>query len=179
MGAELLSGLLCFGLILNQGAHALYGSIYNHLMTKLTVLPNSYLTLNYRLTLPSGDDYINTFIDRPATVLMGSGQFAPCFEKVLIGLGVGDQKSALLPPEESFGERKEELIQWVSLKALKEGRDDDAQFNPGDVIEFNAPGGAQYAGVLQSINQEGAWFDFNHPLAGRPVTFEAQIVAIL
>lgn len=88
-------------------------------MTKLTVLPNSFLTLNYRLTLPSGDDYINTFIDRPATVLMGSGQFAPCFEKVLIGLSVGDQKSALLPPEESFGERKEELIQWVSLGALK------------------------------------------------------------
>ena len=148
-------------------------------MTKLTVLPNSFLTLNYRLTLPSGDDYINTFIDRPATVLMGSGQFAPCFEKVLIGLAVGEKKSASLPPEESFGERKEELIQWVSLNALKEGREDDAQFNPGDVIEFNAPGGAQYAGVLQSINEEGAWFDFNHPLAGRPVTFEAQIVAIL
>jgi FKBP-type peptidyl-prolyl cis-trans isomerase SlpA len=53
------------------------------------------------------------------------------------------------------------------------------EFNPGDVIEFNAPGGAQYAGVLQSINEEGAWFDFNHPLAGRPVTFEAEIVAIL
>ena len=56
---------------------------------------------------------------------------------------------------------------------------DDVEFNPGDVIEFNAPGGAQYAGVLQSINDKGAWFDFNHPLAGREVTFEAQIVAIL
>lgn len=148
-------------------------------MTMLKVLPNSFLTLNYRLTLPSGDDYINTFIDRPATVLMGSGQFAPCFEKMLIGLGVGERKSALLPPEESFGERKDELVQWVSLKALKEGRDDDVQFNPGDVIEFNAPGGAQYAGVLQSINEEGAWFDFNHPLAGVAVNFEAQIVAIM
>ena len=163
----------------NRQVHARVGPRYNYLMTKLTVLPNSFLTLNYRLTLPSGDDYINTFIDRPATVLMGSGQFAPCFESVLIGLGVGDKKSALLPPEESFGERKEELVQWVSLNALKEGRDVDTEFNPGDVIEFNAPGGAQYAGVLQSINEEGAWFDFNHPLAGRPVTFEAQIVAIL
>ena len=148
-------------------------------MTKLTVLPNSFLTLNYRLTLPSGDDYINTFADRPATVLMGSGQFAPCFEKVLLGLGIGEKRSTVLPPEESFGERKEDLVQWVSLKALKEGRDEDVEFNPGDVIEFNAPGGAQYAGVLQSINEEGAWFDFNHPLAGRPVTFEAEIVAIL
>lgn len=123
--------------------------------------------------------YIDTFIDRPATVLMGSGQFAPCFENVLLGLAVGEKKSALLAPEESFGERKEDLVQWVSLKALKEGRDDDTEFNPGDVIEFNAPGGAQYAGVLQSINDEGAWFDFNHPLAGRSVTFEAEIVAIL
>ena len=133
-------------------------SRYNLPMTKLTVLPNSYLTLNYRLTLPNGDDFINTFVDRPATVLMGSGQ---------------------LTPEESFGERKEDLVQWVSLQALKEGRDDDVEFHPGDVIEFNAPGGAQYAGVLQSINEEGAWFDFNHPLAGRPVTFEAEIIAIL
>jgi FKBP-type peptidyl-prolyl cis-trans isomerase SlpA len=47
------------------------------------------------------------------------------------------------------------------------------------VIEFNAPSGAQYAGVLQSINEEGAWFDFNHPLAGVAVNFEAQIVAIM
>ena len=148
-------------------------------MTKLIVLPNSFLTLNYRLTLPSGDDYINTFIDRPATVLMGSGQFAPFFERVLLGLMVGEKKSVLLNPEESFGERNPELIQWVSLAALKEGREEGAEFNPGDVIEFNAPGGAQYAGVLQSIDNEGAWFDFNHPLAGRPITFEAEVIAIL
>jgi FKBP-type peptidyl-prolyl cis-trans isomerase SlpA len=163
----------------NRRVHITRRPRYNLLMTKITVLPNSYLTLNYRLTLPSGDDYINTFVDRPATVLMGSGQFAPCFEKVLLGLGVGEKRSAVLPPEESFGDRKEDLVQWVSLKALKEGRDEDAEFNPGDVIEFNAPGGAQYAGVLQSIDEEGAWFDFNHPLAGRAVTFEAEIVAIL
>jgi len=148
-------------------------------MTQLTVLPNSFLTLNYRLTLPDGKDYINTFIDRPATVLIGSGQFAPCFEKVLIGLKVGERKSALLAPAESFGDRKDDLVQWVSLQALMEGRAEDVQFHAGDVIEFNAPSGAQYAGVLQSIDDEGAWFDFNHPLAGRAVTFEAEIVGIL
>ena len=98
---------------------------------------------------------------------------------MLLGLGVSEKRSAVLTPEESFGERKEDLVQWVSLQALKEGRDDDVEFHPGDVIEFNAPRGAQYAGVLQSINEEGAWFDFNHPLAGRPVTFEAEIIAIL
>ena len=92
---------------------------------------------------------------------------------------MGEKRSALLSPEESFGDRKEDLVQWVSLQALKEGLDEDVEFNPGDVIEFNAPSGAQYAGVLQSINEEGAWFDFNHPLAGVAVNFEAQIVAIM
>jgi FKBP-type peptidyl-prolyl cis-trans isomerase SlpA len=53
------------------------------------------------------------------------------------------------------------------------------EFHVGDVIEFNAPSGAQYAGVLQALDEEGAWFDFNHPLAGRAVTFEAEIVGIL
>ena len=176
---QLFSGLFMFWPFCNRGMASTRRSRYNLPMTKLTVLPNSYLTLNYRLTLPNGDDFINTFVDRPATVLMGSGQFAPCFEKVLLGLGVSEKRSAVLTPEESFGERKEDLVQWVSLQALKEGRDDDVEFHPGDVIEFNAPGGAQYAGVLQSINEEGAWFDFNHPLAGRPVTFEAEIIAIL
>ena len=179
MNTQLFARLLIFRPVSNRGMHSFHWPRYNHLMTKLTVLPNSYLTLNYRLTLPNGEDYINTFVDRPATVLMGSGQFAPCFEKVLLGLGVGEKKSAVLSPEESFGDRKEDLVQWVSLKALKEGREDDVEFNPGDVIEFNAPSGAQYAGVLQTIDEEGAWIDFNHPLAGRPVTFEAEIVAIL
>ena len=47
---------------------------------------------------------------------------------------MGEKKSALLSPEESFGERKEDLVRWVSLKALKEGRADDVEFNPGDVV---------------------------------------------
>jgi len=148
-------------------------------MTKLTVLPNSYLTLNYRLTLPNGEDYINTFKDRPATLQLGSGQFAPCFEKVLMGAKVGEKRSVVLSAAEAFGEHKPELIQWVSMDVLLANTDEVPEFEPGDMIEFNSPSGAQYAGVLQSINDEGAWFDFNHPLAGKQLSFEAEIIAIL
>ena len=93
---------------------------------------------------------------------------------------MGEHKTTVIPPEASFGLRNEELVQWVSLAALQKNAKADAPaFTVGDVVEFNAPNGAQYAGVLQSIDAEGAWFDFNHPLAGKPVTFEAQIIAIL
>jgi FKBP-type peptidyl-prolyl cis-trans isomerase SlpA len=65
------------------------------------------------------------------------------------------------------------------METLLSNTDEVPEFTPGDMIEFNAPGGAQYAGVLQSINEEGAWFDFNHPLAGKELSFEAEIIAIL
>lgn len=159
--------------------HGTHRSSYNVLMTTLTVQTDSYLTLNYRLVLPGGEDYINTFEDNPATVMFGTGQFAPCFEKALLGMTVGERRTVVIPPEEGFGLPKPELVQWVTMKALKENTDETPSFSPGDVIEFNAPSGAQYAGVLQSITEEGAWFDFNHPLAGKPITFDAQIVAIM
>lgn len=154
-------------------------SSYNIPMTTPTVQSDSYLTLNYRLVLPGGEDYINTFEDNPATVMFGTGQFAPCFEKALLGMTTGERRTVVIPPEEGFGLHKPELVQWVTMDTLKENTDETPSFSPGDVIEFNAPSGAQYAGVLQSMTNEGAWFDFNHPLAGKPITFEAEIVAIL
>jgi len=154
-------------------------SRYNWRMSELIVTPNAFLTLNYRLALPNEEDYINTFEDRPATMQLGTGQFAPCFEKVLIGAKVGEKLSATISAKDGFGESKPELVQWVSMETLVCNTDEVSEFKPGDIVEFNAPGGAQYAGVLQSINEEGAWFDFNHPLAGKDLSFEAEIVAIL
>jgi FKBP-type peptidyl-prolyl cis-trans isomerase SlpA len=76
--------------------------------------------------------------------------------------------------------RNEDLVQWVSLAALqKNAKADSPEFTAGDVVEFNAPMGGQYAGILQAIDAEGAWFDFNHPLAGKTITFEVKIISIL
>jgi FKBP-type peptidyl-prolyl cis-trans isomerase SlpA len=154
-------------------------SRYNGGMSEPVVANDSFLTINYRLALPGGEDYINTFADRPATMQLGTGQFAPCFEKVLIGAKVGEKRVAVLAPAEAFGEHKLELVQWITMETLQANTDEVAEFAPGDMIEFNAPSGAQYAGVLQSINEEGAWFDFNHPLAGKQLSFEVEIIAIL
>ena len=47
------------------------------------------------------------------------------------------------------------------------------------MVEFNAPQGGTYAGILQSMDEEGAWFDFNHPLAGKTIIFEVKVISIL
>jgi FKBP-type peptidyl-prolyl cis-trans isomerase SlpA len=47
------------------------------------------------------------------------------------------------------------------------------------MIEFNAPNGATYSGTLVSIDEDSALFDFNHPLAGKTIQFEVEIIGIL
>ncbi|MDP5007456.1 MAG: peptidylprolyl isomerase, partial [Glaciimonas sp.] len=84
-----------------------------------------------------------------------------------------------LSPEQAFGPRNPELLQRVSLSMLKQNSQLGDEYRIGDVVEFAAPSGGQFAGVLREIDAEGALFDFNHPMAGQQIQFEVKIIGIL
>ncbi|MEI7426658.1 MAG: peptidylprolyl isomerase [Betaproteobacteria bacterium] len=144
-----------------------------------TVKIDSFLTLHYRLSFKDGADIANTFTDKPATVLIGAGQFAPGLENALMGMINGEHKTVTLSPEQGFGLRNPELVQKISLETLKQNSNPEEDYSVGDMVEFDAPHGGKYAGTLQSIDESGAWFDFNHPLAGKEMIFEVKIISIL
>ena len=139
----------------------------------------SYLTLHYRLASVDGKDIVSTFDGSPATLQLGQGQLAPFLEACLLGLEDGAQKSFDLPPEKAFGPRNPELVRHVSRATLDENSRLDENYAVGDLVEFAAPGGGQCAGILREIDNDGALFDFNHPLAGQSVRFEVKIIGIL
>ena len=143
------------------------------------VKAGSHVTLHYRLSLADGAEVINTFNDKPATLLLGAGQLAPPLEDILLGLKVGHHSTFRLDPGVAFGPRNPELIQRVSLATLRENSMIGEDFSPGDLVEFNAPGGGRYAGVLKEVSETSALFDFNHPLAGQALAFEVKIIGIL
>ena len=143
------------------------------------VKPGSHVTLHYRLAQLEGADIVSTFGDKPATLLLGAGQLAPPLETILVGLRAGHHSVFRLEPDEAFGPRNAELLQWVSLQTLRENAMVGEDFTPGDLVEFNAPAGGRYAGILKEVGATSALFDFNHPLAGQPLAFEVQIIGIL
>ncbi|MDA8457063.1 FKBP-type peptidyl-prolyl cis-trans isomerase [Acidovorax sp. GBBC 3334] len=145
-----------------------------------TVQPGSFLTLHYRLAGPSGD-VINTFGDKPATLSLGAGELSPAMEQRLIGLPEGTRTTFELPAGEAFGDRNPEMQQWVARRLLAELGDPDERYAMGDVVQFPTPDGTgSYAGVVLEVREDGAVrFDFNHPLAGQPVTFEVQLIGVL
>ena len=142
----------------------------------------SFLTLHYRMAGPDGVDIINTFGNKPATLSLGTGQLSPAIEQHLLGLPEGTRTTFELPAGAAFGERNIDLMQWVARKLLNELGDPDEAYKVGDVVQFPTPDGAgQYAGSVVQVKgqSEAVQFDFNHPLAGQPVTFEAHIIGVL
>lgn len=147
-----------------------------------TVAQGSFLTLHYRLAGPDGGDLVNTFNDKPATLSVGSGEMSPSLEARLVGLTEGTRTTIELEPGEAFGPRNPEMIQKVALKLLRELGDPDETWSVGDVVQFPTPDGqGAFAGVVREMDADGEWalFDFNHPLAGQPVTFEVQLIGVL
>jgi FKBP-type peptidyl-prolyl cis-trans isomerase SlpA len=151
------------------------------------VQPGSFLTLHYRLAGPEGD-VVNTFRGQPATLTLGTGQLAPAVEQRLFGLEEGAHASFDIPAGEAFGDRNPELLQWVARKLLQDLGDPDEHYQVGDVVQFPTPDGlGQYAGSVRQVGAAGegagqagaVLFDFNHPLAGQPVTFEVRVIGIL
>ncbi|MES2125806.1 MAG: peptidylprolyl isomerase [Pseudomonadota bacterium] len=143
------------------------------------VTPSSYLTLHYRLATTEGADIVTTFNANPATLMLGQGQLAPFLEACLLDMPEGTHKTFALAPGQAFGERNPELVQSVSLATLNENSVPDAQYKVGDVVEFAAPKGGTFAGVLVEMREDSALFDFNHPLAGQTVHFEVNLISVL
>jgi FKBP-type peptidyl-prolyl cis-trans isomerase SlpA len=143
------------------------------------ITEGSFLTLHYRLSSLQGESIVSTFEENPATLQIGLGQLAPFLEKCLIGLAEGAHRSFDLSPEQAFGPRNPDLLQRVSLATLRENSNVDEDYAVGDLVDFAAPGGGRFAGVLREIGEHDALFDFNHPLAGQHVKFEVRIIGVM
>lgn len=144
------------------------------------VQPGSFLTLHYRLSGPDGADIINTFDDKAATLSLGTGELAPAMESRLIGLAEGARATFELDAGEAFGARNTELLQRVRRTLLEELGAADETYHLGDVVQFPTPDGqGAYAGVVREVADDWVLFDFNHPLAGQPVTFEVHVIGVL
>ena len=141
----------------------------------------SFLTLHYRMSGPNGQVIINTFEGQPATLSLGAGELSPAIEQRLIGLEEGVHTTIELAPGEAFGERQPEMVQWVARKLLNQLGDPHEKYAVGDVVQFPTPDGlGSYAGSAVEVADDGAVrFDFNHPLAGQPVSFEVQVIGVL
>jgi FKBP-type peptidyl-prolyl cis-trans isomerase SlpA len=144
------------------------------------VAAGSHVTLHYRIAVRlDGNEHevVSTFDARPATVQVGAGQFSEALEQRLIGLEEGQE--ANFAAGEAFGHRAADLVQTLTRATFDANADPGTEYVPGDVVEFNAPDGLRFSGVLKQRGDDRVVVDFNHPLAGLPVRFSVRVIGVL
>ena len=141
----------------------------------MKITADSFVTLHYALRLEDGSEAVSTFDLSPATLQMGGGQMADTLEKCLLGLAQGERREFALAPADAFGEHNPRLVEWIARAALPAG----VELKENSLIEFNAPNGEGFAGFCRQLTDTQALFDFNHPLAGKPITFAVHVIGVM
>lgn len=142
-------------------------------MTQLINL-DSTITLHFELALDNGDVVDSTFEKSPATFSYGDGSLLPSFEKRLLGLMKGSNETFQIPQEEGFGAHNPQNVQTFKKKDFA----DDTDFSEGMMFTFADAAGGELPGVLQKVEGESVYIDFNHPLAGKTLSFKVEIIDV-
>ncbi|WP_163576665.1 FKBP-type peptidyl-prolyl cis-trans isomerase [Halomonas faecis] len=128
----------------------------------------------YRITdADSGETLAQSTPGTPLRYVQGTGQLLPALEAALLGHEAGDTLSMTLPPEQTYGPHRPELV----FEAVRENLPPDREIRIGMTL---TPGGqrGKFSLKVVGLTERGAMLDGNHPLAGKTVTWELEVLDI-
>ena len=143
----------------------------------MTIEKNHVVALTYTLHVieENGDKTFveETTTENPLTFLYGVGMMLPKFEENLAGLSAGDKKSFQLAPEFAYGERVDNAIAQLPIDMFAE-----AGIPPvGAILPLQDQAGHPLTAVVLEVNEQAVVADLNHPMAGKTLNFDIEVVA--
>ncbi|QSP96122.1 FKBP-type peptidyl-prolyl cis-trans isomerase [Marinobacter salinisoli] len=143
-------------------------------MKELPVDKGTRVKLHFSLRMDDGDVIDSTFDKEPATLEIGDGNLPESFESLLMNMTAGDHDTFEVPPEKAFGQRNPNNLQTFKRHEFSA----DMVLEPGVVISFADASQSELPGVVVRVEGDEVEVDFNHPLAGRTLTFEVEILDV-
>jgi len=135
-----------------------------------TVEDNLVITLDYKLIVE--DELLESTEDgEPILFIQGIGQIIPGLENALYGMEVGDQKTVVIQPEDAYGEYDPESLQ----EAKKEEFSEEVPLDVGTFLDLEDDEGDVLSAQIIAAEEDTITLDFNHPLAGKTLTFEITV----
>lgn len=111
----------------------------------------------------------------PLEFTIGDGAVIPGFDAAVIGMSPGEKKTVIITVDEAYGPHLEELVAEIDRKDIPEGMNPE----PGQHLEVVQEQGQTYPVVVLAVTPEKITLDANHPLAGRELTFDIRLDALL
>ena len=129
--------------------------------------------VHYKGTLDDGSVFDSSEGHDPISFTLGNGDVIPGFENAIEGMSIGDRKTSRMEPGDAYGDRREELVFTVGKDQMPEG-----EVEVGDMLQVGFPDGSSSAVTVAGVSETAVQLDANHPLAGKALTFELELVGI-
>ena len=132
------------------------------------------VTMNYEVADDQGQLIDRSEEGGPLAYIHGNGQLIPGLETALEGRGKGDKVAVDVPPEQGYGERDEEGVQIVARNQF----DDSVEIEVGMQFEAEDDDEGHQIVTVAAVDGENITLDTNHPLAGKNLRFEVEILDV-
>lgn len=138
---------------------------------------NKVITFHYKVSEPGQAVMADSHIEGPVVYLHGYQGVLKGLEDALTGKQAGDRVTVTLSPEQAYGPRRENSQQRISIKHVVNPSKKKVIYKPGMVVQVNTNHGPQQV-VVVKVGLKTLDVDINHPLAGKTLTFEIEVVDV-
>ncbi len=138
------------------------------------VAPGDTVKVHYRGTLDDGSEFDCSKGSEPLEIRIGDGRVLPGFEQALVGMAPGETKTINLKVDEAYGPHEPGLVQQVERDRLPS----DITLEVGRILETKDDTGRRRHLTIVEFSDDKVTLDANHPLAGKDLTFELELVEI-
>lgn len=138
------------------------------------VKENDTVRIHYTGKLTNGEVFDSSVDREPLEFTVGKGQMIPGMEKGVLDMEVEEKKTLNIPSSEAYGERNEQMMQEVPKTQLPE----DLKPEVGQGLISQTPDGKEFQVTVAEVKDDAIVVDANHPLAGKDLVFDIQLVEI-
>ncbi len=142
-------------------------------MTKIT--EGATVEVHYTGKLEDGTIFDSSLEREPLKFTLGQGKLIPGFETGILDMAVNDKKIIFIPSDQAYGQRQDEMMHEVKKSQLPQ----ESKPEVGMPLSSQGPDGQEMHFIITEIKEESIIVDGNHPLAGKDLTFEIEVLSIV
>jgi len=131
--------------------------------------------VHYTGKLEDGTVFDSSLEREPLEFTIGQKQMIPGFEEAITGMSLNESINTTIPADQAYGERREDLVLEVERDRFPE----DIAPEVNQQLQFDKPNGEKIIVTITKVSDSNITLDANHPLAGKNLTFDIQLVEII
>ncbi len=134
----------------------------------------SSVKVHYTGRLDDGTVFDSSKETEPLAFTIGKGEVIPGFEQAVVGMLPGETKTAIVPADLAYGPHREDMVAQMARKDIPI----ETELGLGHQLEVSQEDGPTFLVMVTELSEDSVTLDANHPLAGKDLTFDIEMLEV-